>query len=87
MAAKIIELKSFEKKDKTPTSEIFHNKIDSKLLTVDQLASQLSVPKKTIYGWIYRGVLQPIRVGPRLIRFDSEYIARWLLKNGEPNGD
>ena len=56
------------------------NKIVPKLLSVDQLALMLVVPKKTIYGWVYRGILEPIRVGPRLIRFDSEYIARWILK-------
>lgn len=61
----------------------FFENSDSKLLTVDELARLLSVPRKTIYGWIYRGRIKPLKIGPRLIRFDKDYIARWILTKGE----
>ena len=72
-------LNAFDKAAMTSPQEFIDNKIVPKLLSVDQLASMLGVPKKTIYGWIYRGLIESVRIGPRLIRFDSEYIARWIL--------
>ena len=65
----------------------FHNRIDKKLITVNQLAEYLGVSPKTIYGWHYRGLITAERVGPRLIRFDREKVAEWVSNQGEHDGN
>lgn len=54
-----------------------------KLLTVNELASFLSVSPKTIYGWHYRGLIPAEKVGPWLIRFDAEKVMRWISNRKE----
>jgi excisionase family DNA binding protein len=54
-----------------------------KRLSVKELADYLGVAPKTIYGWVYKGLIQPERVGPRLIRFDLEKIEQWILQSKE----
>ena len=55
-----------------------------KRLSVKELADYLGVAPKTIYGWVYKGIIEPERVGPRLIRFDVEKIEKWILHSKEP---
>jgi excisionase family DNA binding protein len=72
--------------DTTPKT-IYDSKIATpkQLLDVKQLAERLRVSPKTIYGWVYRGIIEPERVGPRLIRFDFEKIEKWTSnKKGSP---
>lgn len=59
---------------------IFENK---RFVTVNELALILGVSKKTIYGWVYRRLINPKRVGPRLIRFDLDEIEKWTSKKSE----
>lgn len=45
-----------------------------RLLTAKELSSYFNVSVKTIYTWVRRGVLVPIRVG-RTLRFDPQVIS------------
>lgn len=48
------------------------------LLTTEELASYLGVPRSTLYAWKYRGDGPPaIRVG-RHLRYRSPEVERWL---------
>jgi excisionase family DNA binding protein len=48
------------------------------LLTSEEVAAYLRVPRSTLYGWKYRGDGPPaIRVG-RLLRYRSSEVERWL---------
>ena len=59
------------------SGRLFNNLIED-LISVDDLARILKVPKKTIYGWIYRKKIIPIKIGPRLLRFKRSYIDQWV---------
>jgi excisionase family DNA binding protein len=62
--------------------QINENKIVEKAkkrLSVKELADYLGVAPKTIYGWVYKGLITPEKIGPRLIRFDLEKIEQWIL--------
>jgi excisionase family DNA binding protein len=51
---------------------------DPVLLTTEDLATYLGVPRSTLYGWKYRGDGPPaIRVG-RHLRYRSSEVQRWL---------
>ena len=51
---------------------------DRVLLTTDQLAAYLGVPRSTLYTWRYRGGgPSAIRVG-RHLRYRSSEVERWL---------
>ncbi len=68
------------------TTKLFDNQIDAQqLLTAAELAAHLKVSDKTIYGWVYRGLIQPERLGPRLIRFSLQKVLADLRK-GEQHG-
>jgi excisionase family DNA binding protein len=48
------------------------------LLTSEEVAVYLRVPRSTLYGWKYRGDgPRAIRVG-RLLRYRSSEVERWL---------
>lgn len=54
--------------------------MSEQLLTIDQLAEQLQVSKKTIYDWNYRGVgPRRIKVG-RGCRWHPRDVAAWQSK-------
>lgn len=61
-------------------NQVFGSPAVRKLITVKELSEMISVPPKTIYGWIYRGIIQTVRVGQRLIRFDLDYINQEFLQ-------
>lgn len=47
------------------------------LLTIDELAAWLKLPKGTLYNWVHERRIPYLKLGPRL-RFDSGEIRRWL---------
>jgi len=51
-------------------------------LTVEEVASSLSVSPKTVYSWVGQGKIPHIRVAGKTIRFRENEIERWL-KSGE----
>lgn len=66
-------------------AKVFENK---KYITAIELAQFLGVSKKTVYGWAYRGLIQPKRIGPRLIRFDLREIEEWISQTkGDSHGN
>lgn len=47
-------------------------------VTLQELSKFLGIPRKTIYSWVYRGVLpQPLKF-PQKILFVREEIVAWL---------
>ena len=67
--------------------KIFENRIEEdEYLTVEDVSKLLKVPRKTIYGWIYRKQIQPIKLGPRLLRFSRSYIDQWVSQKGDSHG-
>lgn len=50
---------------------------DKKLLTVEELARFLHVPKSWIYDRTYRDEIPHFKIG-KLLRFDLEKIEEWL---------
>ena len=51
----------------------------SRLLTVDQVASQLQVKPRTVYHWVHEQYIPSIKLGS-LIRFDQTSITTWVKK-------
>jgi len=48
------------------------------LITASELASELKVTTATILKWARNGVIAPLRIGPRLVRFDFADVKRRL---------
>ncbi len=68
-------------------TQLFHKKIEQ-YLSVKDISVLYGVSEKTVRGWIYKGILTPERVGPRLIRFKKSDIEQWVSqKKGEPYGN
>jgi excisionase family DNA binding protein len=56
-----------------------------KLLTPEEIAKRLSLPKRSIYNMVRDGELPgAIRVGRRLLRFDPDVVDRWLAAKLPP---
>jgi excisionase family DNA binding protein len=49
-----------------------------RLLTADDVAAILDVPRSLVYALVRRGELPAIRVGERYVRFRAEAIERWI---------
>jgi excisionase family DNA binding protein len=49
-----------------------------RLLTADDVAAALGVPKSLIHALVRRGEMPAIRVGERYVRFRAEAIGRWI---------
>jgi excisionase family DNA binding protein len=49
-----------------------------RLLTADDVAAILDVPRSLVYALARRGELPAIRVGARYVRFRAEAIERWI---------
>jgi excisionase family DNA binding protein len=49
-----------------------------RLLTADDVAAILDVPRSLVYALARRGELPAIRVGERYVRFRAEAIERWI---------
>jgi excisionase family DNA binding protein len=54
-------------------------------LSVRELAELLGVSQKTVRGWVYKGLLSPIKAGPRLIRFKRNDVEQWISSNKGEN--
>lgn len=52
--------------------------VDDAKLTYDQIASELGVPKATVYAWVHRKQIPFIRLGKRLVRFSRQAISEWI---------
>ncbi len=50
------------------------------LMTYDEVAALLGVPKGTLYAWVHDRRLPHIRLGPRLVRFSRKALAAWLAE-------
>jgi excisionase family DNA binding protein len=52
--------------------------LNGRLLTIDEVAVMLGVPKSTCYGWRSRGEgPRSLRVG-RWVRYDPQDVADWI---------
>lgn len=49
-----------------------------RLIDIQTLATLLSVKPKTLYDWVYRGIIPYYKIGKRLVRFDYDEIVKWL---------
>ena len=49
----------------------------SDLITVRQAAAELQVQPNTVYRWCARGLLHPVRLGTRAVRFRRSEIERF----------
>lgn len=47
------------------------------LITVRQAAAELQVQPNTVYRWCARGLLHPVRLGTRAVRFRRSEIERF----------
>lgn len=47
------------------------------LITIDQLSRRLSIPKGTLYNWVYQRRIPFIKAG-RSLRFDAENVIQSL---------
>lgn len=58
-----------------------------RLIDVQTLATLLSIKKKTLYDWVYRGFIPYYKVGKRLVRFDYDEIIKWLDDKKHTNSE
>jgi len=63
---------------------IFDNRIDgTRFVSTQELAKFFGVSRRTIEGWRYRGLIVPIKIGPKLVRYDLEVVKKWVsARNG-----
>ena len=52
-------------------------KIDSEILTIDELSAYIKVSRFTIYDWVYHKRIPYIKLG-RHLRFNKDTIDLWL---------
>lgn len=52
--------------------------MDTELLNVDDVARILRCAPRTVRHYVARGMLRPIRVGPRFIRFTRAEVDRFI---------
>jgi excisionase family DNA binding protein len=50
-----------------------------KLISIDELATNLGIAKETIYQWTSIKVIPFYKIG-RLVRFDEQEIDKWLTE-------
>jgi excisionase family DNA binding protein len=48
------------------------------LLTVEQVAEQLSLNKQTVWALARNGQIPVVRISPRRLRFDPDDVQRWI---------
>jgi excisionase family DNA binding protein len=56
-----------------------------RLMTVDEVAHFLGVPKKTLYAWRSRKCGPPAHRVGRHLRYQRQYVLAWLEREGTPN--
>lgn len=52
---------------------------NERLLTVDEVADRLQVPKSTIYFWTHTSYIPHLKIG-RFVRFRLSDLDRWILQ-------
>ena len=67
----------------TNPGQIFENFLVEQYLSVKDISKLFGVPEKTVRGWVYKKLLIPERLGPRLIRFKKTDIELWISKQKE----
>ena len=55
-----------------------------RLLTADDVAAFMGVPRTMVYALARRGDLPAIRIGERYVRFRLEAIERWIAQQEAP---
>jgi excisionase family DNA binding protein len=50
------------------------------LLTADQVAQLLAVPRTRVWSMSRRGEIPTVRLGPREVRYRPEDIDRWIAR-------
>jgi excisionase family DNA binding protein len=59
-----------------------------KMLTYQEVAARLSLPKGTIYSMVSRHELPFTRLGKKIVRFDEERLEAWIRERCvEPDAD
>lgn len=53
------------------------------LMTADELAALLRVPRRTIFSWVDAGLMPSIHCGPRLLRFSQEDLDEFFRRSAE----
>jgi excisionase family DNA binding protein len=72
----------------TSLATIFENLSAEQYLSVPEISKLLGVSEKTVRGWVYKKILKPVKLGPRLIRFKKEDIELWISQSkGEIHGN
>jgi excisionase family DNA binding protein len=51
----------------------------SNFITVPELADEMRVSTKTVYSWIYRGIIKKVKIG-HTIRINKEHLKVFLEK-------
>jgi excisionase family DNA binding protein len=54
--------------------------IARRLLTADEVAALLGVPRSFVYALARRGELPTVRIGERYVRFREEALDRWIAQ-------
>jgi excisionase family DNA binding protein len=62
-----------------PAPEPANAIIERQLLTADEVAVMLRVPKSLVYALARRGELPAIHIGERYVRFRAEAIEEWTV--------
>ncbi len=52
--------------------------MSSRLLTAQEVAAELSVTPRWVYGQVAEHAMPAYRVGQRALRFDRQAVAAWL---------
>ena len=55
-----------------------HDAVTMKLLTYDDAAKLLSLPKGTLYWWVQHKRIPHVRLGPRTVRFERSALEEWI---------
>lgn len=50
----------------------------AEMLTYRQAATFIGVPIGTLYAWVHTRAIPHVRLGPRLVRFSRDALARWV---------
>ena len=50
------------------------------LMTYEETAALLGVPKGTLYSWVFERRVPHVRLGPRLVRFSRKALAEWVAE-------
>ena len=66
-------------------SESPHDAGPERLLTADEVAAILGVPRTLVYALVRNGEMPAVRVGERYIRFRSAALARWIESRESSN--